>query len=878
MRLRGRRLSTSFAVVLIASMATGAAVNAASPPLITVDSATLSVNEGQTAHMGGTFTETDGDAVTLSASVGTIGVDPNDATRWAWSMPVLDGPALTTVTVTATDTDGPANAMFDLTAVNIPPVASTTGAHYVPVGSASDRVFHYTATDVAADAALTNVVDCGAGVVKASDGSTVRCAFPLGGATLVGVRSTDKDGGTTDGRLPVRATSNVSSVADATIRIDGAAGGDQMGGALAAPDLNHDGKADIAIGSTITTNGSVVDPGYVMVTFGRASFGTIDLGTLAPAAGIRIDGPAGVGFGRSLASAGDINGDGIDDLLIGAEGAASGKGVVYVVFGSATITSLDVTTMTAGQGATITGAAVGDLTGRAIAGVGDVNGDLHADIAIGSPGHSAGAGGVDILFGGAASFTSVDLASLSTRGVHISGAGTASGSSLAGGDVNGDGRADVVIGSPSGAGSNATVIYGQTAMTDIDASTLTSGQGFTIGSDETLGITAVGAGDMNGDGFADVVIVHPGFDWGVSIVRGAATNASIAHLATASRATVLRIVAPNDTLGGDMALFDSNSDGRKDLLIGAHADQNNGDGSGSAYIVKGAAVLADVDLSVLDPRWTRVDGDNPDAFAGDAVAAGDVDGDGIADPIVGAPGATSWTDPSLPGRISVVFSRPDLTPPTVAAPATSVPVGVKLSGSSPIVRLAWTGADAGTGVDHFELGRQVDGGAWVSLGAITATHVDAALGSGHDYRFRVRAFDGVGNVSGWAMGSTFHISGYQDTTSTVHYVGRFALSRSTSYAGGTTHYASTAGKTASLTFTGRQVVFAAPTGPSRGSAKVYINGKYSKTISLYSSTNQASTVLGVWAWSTGARRTITLKIVGTHGHARVDIDEFIVVR
>jgi FG-GAP repeat len=871
-----RRLTASFAVVLLASMATGAAVNAASPPLITVDSPTLSVNEGQTAHMGGTFTETDGDAVTLTASTGAVVVDPDDATRWAWSKAILDGPALTTVTITATDTDGPSHVDFALTSVNIPPVASTTGPHYVPVFSASDRLFHYTASDVAADAALTNVVDCGSGTVKASDASTLRCFFPEGGTTLVGVRSTDKDGATTDGRISVRETSNVGSVADGVIEINGV-GDDQLGGALATPDLNHDGKADIAIGGTTTTSGSVSDPGYVMVVFGRATFATIDLGSLDSAAGIRIDGPAGVGFGRSLASA-DLNGDGIADLLIGAEGAASGKGVVYVVFGSATIANLNVTTMTGTQGATITGAAAGDLMGRSIAGVGDVNGDHHADVAIGSPGLSSGAGGVDILFGGT-TFTNVDLASLGSRGAHISGAGAGSGSSVAGGDVNGDTRSDVVIGADGGVGSNATVIYGQTSLASFDASTLTAGQGFRIGGDETLGITAVGAGDMNGDGFADVVILHPGFTWAASIVKGASTNASIPHLATASRSTVLRITESNDPLGEDLAVFDANHDGRADVLIGANADQNNDVGSGSAFLVRGAATLADVDLAILDARWTRVDGDNTDAFAGDAVAGGDVNGDGIGDPIIGAPGATTWAGLTQPGRVGVFFGHlPDTTPPVVTAPKTSVPVALKLSGSSPVVRATWTATDAGAGIDHFDVALQTDGGAWVALAPTALTHSDKALASGHDYRFRVRGVDGVGNVSAFVMGTTFHLTGYQDSTSTVTYTGKWNVGNSTSYAGGTTRFASTAGKTASLTFTGREVVFAAPTGPTRGSANVYINGVFSKTISLFSSTTQASTVIATWTYSTSATRTIKFVIVGTSGHARFDVDRIVVLK
>ncbi len=883
MRLRRRRFIATFAVLLLAAMAMGPAVLAATPPDITVDAATVDVDEGQTAEMGGTFTEADGDTVTLSADVGTIEADPDNAGRWIWSMPVPDGPASTVVTVKATDTDGFNTATFTVNALNIPPVASTTGPHFVPIFSASDRVFEYTATDVPGDT-LTNTADCGTGTVKATgdtadpDVKTLRCQWPDSTTTLVGVQSTDKDGATTDGRINVRATANVASVADAVIRLDGPAGGDQLGGAIGTPDLNHDGKADLAIGGTTTSNQPVVDPGYVIVAFGRATFATLDLGALGAGAGIRIDGPSGVGFGRSLANAGDLNGDGIDDLLIGAEGAASGKGVVYVVFGSATIADLDVTTMTAAQGATITGSTAGDLTGRAIAGVGDVNGDGHDDIVIGSPGLASGAGGVDVVFGGT-SFTNVNLAALAARGVHISGAGAGSGSSVAGGDVNGDTRADVVIGSGTGHGSNATVVYGQTAMSNIDASALTSGQGFKIGGDEDLGITAVGSGDMDGDGFADIVIVHPGFDWAASIVRGASTNTSIDHLATSTSARVLRIAAPSDTLGNDVAMGDTNHDGRSDALIGAALDGNNGEGAGSAFLVRGAAVLTDENFDVLDTHWVRIDGDVTHAFAGDAVAIGDVDGDGIGDPAVGAPGAVSWDSDSLDGRVGVFFGlRPDTTKPTVTAPKRSIPVGLALHGASPVIRISWTGADAGSGIDHYVLAQRTNTGAWVTVGATANKHLDRALSTGKDYRFRVRAVDAAGNESAWVMGTTFHLGGYQDTVSTVKYTGSWSTSRSTSYAGGTTHFASVSGRKASLTFTGRQVVLAAPTGPTRGSAKVYINGKFVGSISLFSATSQASKVVGSWSWTSSAKRTITIKVSGTSGHPRVDVDKFITVR
>jgi hypothetical protein len=308
--------------------------------------------------------------------------------------------------------------------------------------------------------------------------------------------------------------------------------------------------------------------------------------------------------------------------------------------------------------------------------------------------------------------------------------------------------------------------------------------------------------------------------------------------------------------------------------------EHNGMFSGSAFLVPGAATLTDVDLGTLSSGWLRFDADNPEAFAADAVAAGDVTGDGVDDLLVGAPGITAWDGGAgKVGRVGVFRGdATDSTPPTVSAVRRALPLGKALVGSSPIVRVTWDGFDSGTGVQSYEIARQRDGGAWSALGIVTARAFESAFATGHDYRFRVRGRDRAGNLSAWAYGSSFRLVGYHETSSKLSYRGTWLVGRSSSYAGGTTRYARAAGKRASLTFTGREVAFAAPVGPSRGRADIYINGSRVGSVNLYSSTSKSSRVLGSWSWSTSATRTISVRVVGTKGHPRVDIDRFVVVR
>jgi hypothetical protein len=191
------------------------------------------------------------------------------------------------------------------------------------------------------------------------------------------------------------------------------------------------------------------------------------------------------------------------------------------------------------------------------------------------------------------------------------------------------------------------------------------------------------------------------------------------------------------------------------------------------------------------------------------------------------------------------------------------------------MRIPWSGSDIGSGIARYELQQQTDGGAWVQVSSGTYPASNRALATEHTFRFRVRAIDRAGNASPWATGATFRVSRFNEHNAAVRYTGTWASAAEAGALGGGRKSSVKAGATASLTFTGRSIAWLAPVGPDRGKAEVYVNGTRVATIDLHSSTSGAQRVVWVGSWTTAASRKVTIKVLGTAGRPRVDLDAFI---
>lgn len=443
-------------------------------------------------------------------------------------------------------------------------------------------------------------------------------------------------------------------------------------------DVNGDGISDLIVGAPFA---GAVGGGEVFVMYGTAA------GLPPPAsmndADVTIVGEQdGDMLGFAVVCAGDVNGDGYDDLLLTAPGTAS-AGYAYLIYGGTSLpASLPLTSLTGSQGMRIPGVVANEQFGHAAA-AGDVNGDGLSDIAVTAPGANGGSSNTGqgfVIFGSTTLPSTFDLNGLNgSNGFSVSATDLfiASGDSIAVGDLNGDGRGDVAIGArsafPNGLSSGGAVyvVYGHGGSfpAEIQVGNLDGSNGFAIEASiagSWVGTSVGFVSDFNGDGREDIVIGAPSTSTGTLTGRGYVVFGAAAfppHFSLGSfdgtNGVVLSSPTVGDGTGASIAgIPDLNGDGIGEVVLGAPSADLGAADAGGGYVVYGRRrgwTTANLDLSTLNgASGFRIQGAAQADGAGTAVSsAGDVNRDGLHDVMIGAPLADVANSTNV-GRVYVI--------------------------------------------------------------------------------------------------------------------------------------------------------------------------------------------------------------------------------
>jgi hypothetical protein len=417
--------------------------------------------------------------------------------------------------------------------------------------------------------------------------------------------------------------------------------------------------------------------------------------------------------GIDVASAGDVNGDGITDYMTTALWAAGGgtrRGQVYVFFGTTTLpTSANVSS----ADVIISGIANNDMLYN-VASAGDVNGDGYGDIILAAS-NAAGGGttrGEVYVFYGGPSFSGSYTAS--SANLIISGIANndSLGSDVASlGDVNGDGYSDFIIGAMSATGGGtsrgqAYVFYGGPNLSGSkvasSANVIISGNA----NSDRLGIHVTSAGDMNGDGYSDIAVsaygaAGGGTNRGEAYVFYGGPNLSGSKVASSAN-VIISGVQNSANMANIASAGDVNGDGYDDLVLGSNSNSGGGLSRGQAYIFYGKSTLAG--SYVASSANVVISGIlDSDTFGSYVSSLGDLNGDGYSDVMISAVGAIGS---DFRGQAYVFYGKPNMTASTTAASA-----DVTITGSS-------TGDDLGNAFSAGDFNN--DGYPDIIVGAYTA--------------------------------------------------------------------------------------------------------------------------------------------------------------
>ena len=407
-----------------------------------------------------------------------------------------------------------------------------------------------------------------------------------------------------------------------------------------AGDVNGDGLEDLIVGAYQASSNS----GKAYVIYGRSDAGPLNLSAIAAGSGgFVINGSSANAYlGRSVSGIGDVNGDGLADVLVGEPANSLNQyGAAYVIYGSTNSSSpINVSNLAASQGFKISGDATVSYIGNTVSSAGDFNGDGFDDFLT---------SGTIIL--GRASQGNINLAS-ATNVFKINGISSSGISPTSFGDFNGDGLDDLVLGMPTSG--KTYVVFGKT---DSNAITLDASKNF---SNASMGLVINGAaatagdghrttmlGDVNGDGLADVGIGSAAGAYQY-VVFGTSSNTPfmLSSLSSGSPVGGFAIKGNSGNFNGIAPAGDINGDGLMDIFITNYADTVYGSAYGAGFVVFGrtGSSMVDVDTMVASDGFRIVGWSGAGTLGATAdrgtISTVDINGDGFADLVIGARNAS----------------------------------------------------------------------------------------------------------------------------------------------------------------------------------------------------------------------------------------------
>jgi hypothetical protein len=233
------------------------------------------------------------------------------------------------------------------------------------------------------------------------------------------------------------------------------------------------------------------------------------------------------------------------------------------------------------------------------------------------------------------------------------------------------------------------------------------------------------------------------------------------------------------------------------------------------------------------------------------------------------------------GPTATVKVTVDTLAPAVSAPTIALRSGLSMTATSVPVTIGWTAADAMSGIADTTLERAFGAGVYVdqALASPLATSLAGTIAaSSTAYRFRDRALDASGNVSGWSTGTPTYVSLHQETGKGIVYHGTWAASSSGSALGGKVRYTSSKGAYVTYTFTGRGFSFVSRKGSTSGKATIYLDGKLIATVDLHAGSTAVRWVAYAWTSSTSKKHVLKIVDLATSGRPRLYVDGFATIR